>query len=339
VPVGELWDQLSIPAAGSRRRLVLADRLAVVTGRPVEHLGWALPELRDPAPDWVLWRHQPQPGCPCCDARHDGGPVLRLRPQHHYVCTRHRYWIGPPDIGQPGTPLHDDRLADIAAAQHRHRRLLTRHGSDAVFDAVLTGFLICGHVWAQIRGDITAGAWQHWTRRADVLIPPGTETQTFTASRVFAAVYPEAVSIAALIASPMWRQRAHGDTAQRREFLAQACRRLGRICDDNDPGNQAIVHWMRYDSHQPPSKPDKTFPQTREYGATRWLAPSLLSMSRTSRSAGWFARNRRGGTVILYHRHITPVRSREWAPEMDGITATITASGLTTNFGPDAPGT
>jgi hypothetical protein len=64
-----------------------------------------LPELRRPGPDWQAWRHQPQPGCPRCDARHDGGPVTRLLPHHRYVCTRHGYWIGPPDAGQPATPL------------------------------------------------------------------------------------------------------------------------------------------------------------------------------------------------------------------------------------------
>jgi hypothetical protein len=56
-------------------------------------------------PAWAAWRHQPQPRCPRCDARHDGGPVTRLLPHHHYVCSRHGYWIGPPDAGQPATPL------------------------------------------------------------------------------------------------------------------------------------------------------------------------------------------------------------------------------------------
>jgi hypothetical protein len=155
---------------------------------------------------------------------------------------------------------------------------------------------------------------------------------------VFAAVYPEAVSLAALIAAPVWRRHASGDSAQRQAFLGQACRRLGRTCDENDPGNQAIVHWMRYDSHHRPSGPEKTFPQTRDHGAMRHTPPSPLSRQRTSRSAGWFARNRRGGTVILHHRHLTPVRSRDWAPEMDGITATIAASGSTINFARDMGG-
>ena len=142
---GELWYQVSSPQPGTRRREVVPDRLAAITGRPAEHLAWALPELHDPGPDWQAWRHRPQPGCPRCDARHDGGPVTRLLPHHHYVCARHRYWIGPPDAGQPATPLGPG-LADIVQAQRRHLRLLRRYGPEAAYDAVLTGFLLCGHL-------------------------------------------------------------------------------------------------------------------------------------------------------------------------------------------------
>lgn len=37
--------------------------------------------------------------------------------------------------------------------------------------------------------------------------------------------------------------------------------------------------------------------------------------------------------MILYHRHLKPVICREWSPLMDGITATITASGSKFEFG------
>lgn len=130
----DLWQPISSPAPGTARldvlaaRLdVLADRLAALAGRPTEHLAGALLELREPPPDWSAWRHQPQPGCPRCDARHDGGAVARLLPHHRYVCTRHRYWIGPPDAGQPATALGDE-LDDVVRAQRRHLRLLSRHG-------------------------------------------------------------------------------------------------------------------------------------------------------------------------------------------------------------------
>jgi TniQ len=76
---GELAGQISVRAPGTARHATDPGRLAAITGRPAGHLGLALPELRDPGPDWQAWRHQPQPLCPRCDARHDGGPVTRLR--------------------------------------------------------------------------------------------------------------------------------------------------------------------------------------------------------------------------------------------------------------------
>jgi len=209
---GELWYQVTSPRPGTRRRDVDPGRLAAITGRPAVHLARALPELRHPGPDWQAWRHQPQPGCPRCDARHDGGPVTRLLPHHRYVCTRHQYWIGPPDAGQPATPLGPG-LAGIIQAQWRHLRLLRRYGTAATYDAVLTGFLICGHLWTDWPGE-WSGPWQRWTRRAEILIPPGAESSQFSAARIFAAAYPEAVTLASLIASPAWRRLAAGDPAQ-----------------------------------------------------------------------------------------------------------------------------
>ncbi|MDP7707488.1 MULTISPECIES: TniQ family protein [Mycobacterium] len=337
LPEGELFEHLSTntPAdqPARKRGRVVADRLAVVTGRPVEHLALALPELRDPALDWTAWRHQSQPGCPRCDARHIGGPVLRLLPHHYYVCTRHRYWIGPPDAGQPPTPLHDLVGDQIVAAQHRHNRLLARHGAAAAFDAVLTGFLLCGHLWNHGQREQTA-AVHEWERRAEWLIPPGTVTTAYSTSLLFAAVYPEAVSFAALIASPTWRHLAHGDTDEQRVFLSESCRRVGRVVPD--PGSEradAIRHWMIFDSHRPPSRPDKTFPETREYAASRPAKPNNASLARTQRGARWFAANRYGGSSILHHRHIRPVLAREWATKMDGITATISASSSLFDYG------
>lgn len=347
LPTRELWDQIAVPEpdaepavegdgtvsrrAGRRRHIVVADRLATVTGRRTEHLAQALPELRRPAPDWAAWRHQPQPGCPRCDARHDGGRVSRLLPHHAYVCTRHRYWLGPPDAGQPPTPL-DERLDDIVSAQHRHQRLIARHGPAATYDAVLTGFLICGHFWDDRQADTTR-AWWVWTERAAVLIPPGTETTTFSASRLFAAVYPEAVALAGLIASPHWRHQANGDLEQQRNVLLEASHRVGRVVKDDDPSNNAIQHWMIFDSHHPPSRPDKTFPDTRWHGATRLKFSNRQSQQRTDRGAEWFQINRRGGSSILHHRHIRAVISRDWTTPMDGIAATIAATASMIDYG------
>jgi hypothetical protein len=326
MPARELWEPISVVRTGTNRRDVLVERLAALVGRPRAHLARALPELRDPAPDWAAWRHQPQPGCPRCDARHDAGAVQHLLPHHRYVCIRHRYWIGPPDAGQRATWLEPDvpEFDDIAQAQRRHLRLLRRHGTGATFDAVLTGFLICGHLWDDHTG------WHHavdrWNSRAAALIPDSTVHRTFSASRIFAATYPEAITIASLIADPTWRRRAVGDPDQQQQILREIGERLGRP-DYQPPDNgDAIAHWIKYDARQSPSRPHTTFPQTREHGATRPVKIRPNSIDRQERSALWFSRGRRGGTVILHHRHIAPVLVRDWSRPMDGIEATIWAS-------------
>lgn len=87
-------------------------------------------------------------------------------------------------------------------------------------DAVLTGFMVCGHLWengfgAAFHPDSTLAGLLHkrslWDMRSSVFIPPGTEQQTFSASRLFAAVYPEAIDIATILSSPIWRKLAAGD--------------------------------------------------------------------------------------------------------------------------------
>ncbi|MEV4017071.1 hypothetical protein AB0J35_41915 [Nonomuraea angiospora] len=103
------------------------------------------------------------------------------------------------------------------AAQRRHLRLVHRHGWAAAYDAVLTAFMICANLWDKVvdEAEPYAGAVALnrivWNVRSYVFIPPHTERQTFSASRLFAAIYPEAISIAALIASPSWRRLAAGD--------------------------------------------------------------------------------------------------------------------------------
>ena len=77
-------------ASAGLRRVVVPERLAAITGRTVHSLAGALPELRTPQPDWAMFRHQPQPGCHHCNAKHPGGEVTRILPHHRYVCTRHR---------------------------------------------------------------------------------------------------------------------------------------------------------------------------------------------------------------------------------------------------------
>ena len=315
----QLWAQISVSEqAGTRRRRVLPDALTALTGRPRAQLGGALLELREPAPDWRMFRHEPQPGCPRCDARHPGGPLTRLLPHHRYVCLRHRYWIGPPDIPAPPTPLAG--LPEIIRAQRRHLRLLRRHGWAATYDAVLTGFLLCAHLWNRPTGPLL----DIWPRRTAALVgDPPTE---FTASRVFAAVYPEAVDLAAVLAAPSWRRRAHGDDRQRRQFLTELGRRLGGPAYQPGANSDAVAHWMSWDAPRPPATPARTYLDTRARCSNHMFAPGKANQARHERSSFWFARRPDGGNVILHHRHVSPVLIRPWSPVMDNIQGAIWAS-------------
>jgi hypothetical protein len=137
------------------------------------------------------------------------------------------------------------------------------------------------------------------------------------------------VSIAGVIASPAWRRAASGGGNQQRQFTAEIGRRLGRPGYQPPEDGDAIAHWLKYDARRPPSRPEQTFPDTRQHGAIRPTRASTRSRDRNDRSAAWFGLNRRGGSVILHHRHIRRVLIREWSPTMDGITATIFASRAT----------
>jgi len=202
------------------------------------------------------------------------------------------------------------------------------HGPAATYDAVLTGFVVCGHLWADGRNDYS-GVARAWSRRADVLIPAGTELTTFSASRLYAAVYPKAVRLAGLIASPTWRHRAAGDADAQRQFTTEVARRLHRPHHHPAPGGDAVAHWMIFDGWRPPSRPDTTLPDTRQHGAIHPPKVPEHSVERHIRSASWFALTRCGGGAILHHRHIRSVLNREWSPKMDGIAGTIWASQTT----------
>ena len=146
LPLRELWEPISVPRprsrrtssgpAGGRNRPPNASTSSARcpscipprTGRRCAMSPDRLPTLRRTTPR--------RPGDPPTAA-----PPLRR--------TCHRYWIGPPDIDQPATGLGG--LDDIVGAQRHHLRLLRRHGPAAAYDAVLTGFLFCGHLWAERR--------------------------------------------------------------------------------------------------------------------------------------------------------------------------------------------
>ena len=309
---GDLWLKATSPIApGDRRRTLDPARMAVLTGRPVEYLAGALPQLRASEPDWRVFRHRPQTGCVRCDARHPGGRILRVLPHHRYVCLRHNHWIGPPDLDRPSFSL--DRFPAITHAQHKHHRLVRQRGFIAAYDAVLTGFLLCAGVWnnPERHRCKTADIWDH---RARLLVPKGDESTRFSASRMFAAIYPEAVAVAAIIASPTWRNLAHGTPGQREIFGHEIIRLLGLPYDPE--ARRGIEHWANIDSHYPPAEPPKTVIDTRWHQSPNAPGHGQSEVRRHNKSAHWFAMNREGGRAILFHQHIRPVVLRPHAPDM-----------------------
>jgi hypothetical protein len=101
------------------------------------------------------------------------------------------------------------------------------------------------------------GAWRQWTQRIDVLIPAGTETKTFSVSRLFPAIYPEAIKIAALFGSLHWRRLAAGDPSEQQRFATAIGQRLGQPGYRPMAVNDPIAHWIEQDCWQPPSLPTR----------------------------------------------------------------------------------
>ncbi|MGW1223941.1 hypothetical protein [Streptomyces sp. ms115] len=294
-------------ASGGMRRVVVPERLAAITGRTAHSLAGALPELRTPQPNWAMFRHQPQPGCHHCNAKHPGGEVIRILPHHRYVCTRHQLWLCPSDADGHTTPL--DALPEIIHAQRRHLRIVQRYGWAVTYDAVLTGILICGQLWSLPENE-NGEAWHEWIRRSNILIPPGTAEATFSVARLCAAVYPEAVALASLFASPHWRRRAERTALDRHLFNAEIAKRLrhpGYGQHENDP----ISHWANMTAKRPPLTPIRIHDQKHHL---RKPAQRTATQRAQQRHAHAFDPYHRAGDALTAHRHLATVFRRAWHP-------------------------
>ncbi|MFY1673950.1 TniQ family protein [Plantactinospora sp. WMMB334] len=260
-------------------------RLAAITGYQPVGLAWALPELRLPPADWRSLRHLAQRACPRCTARHEGGQVRQLFAHDEYLCTRHGYWIGPPD------GIHDDpplslaaRLPELVAAQHRLRRATRRHGWAATFDATVSATRICL--------DLRFSAphhplWRRWEQRLHLLMPGGYRRSLF-----MAAIFPEVTALAAVIASPTGRAvTAQQRPVEFRPFL-DACAHALDCRGTADAITDATMTWANARAARSRMEPAAIYPDTIHHhdGSPRVTEKQVLAEERIAHR---FARDRR----------------------------------------------
>jgi hypothetical protein len=129
--------------------------------------------------------------------------------------------------------------------------------------------------------------------------------------------------------SDYWRRLAAGDPDGQRRFAAEIGRRLGQPDYQPKITQDPIAHWIDDDCWRPPSLPPTTYRTRPGFGNPTITKPNQHSLDRHHRSAHWFARNRRGGRVILYHRHVGSVLARDWSRKMEQFVGTVEASAET----------
>lgn len=305
----ELWTWVSTPGdTGAKARTIVGERLAEATGYSLDRLAKALPEL-SPSTDWLLLRDTPQPACPRCTARHRGGHVIRLFAHHEYACRRHGYWLGPPDVGQDHNLRHLADLPEILTTQRKHHRLVRAYGPIPVFDAIIHAFKICAVLWKN-GPEETYGysRWWQWDRRLDRLIPRTDSRKMFSHSRCYAAIYPEAVAIAGLLASPTWRAKGTApfgdpDTDDRWDLCEQFGLRLGLPEYYPEDEKHPLHLWADNHAAEPYMTPT-TFPERRlknTDGAPP--APSTWALRKHHQAARYFAKKRYAANTLIYHQH------------------------------------
>jgi hypothetical protein len=176
---------------------------------------------------------------------------------HQYLCARHGYWLGVPDPTQdePPSPLAA-QFPELAAAQRRHRRLVTRYGWKATFSAVVAATGIC----LDLRfSNADPHLWRRWETRLDQLIP--TKKRDYSRSRFLAVIYPEMIELAVVIACPTWRvMAASSGIDARQQFLDVAARRLGTSGWSADDPTHPAVSWAHTRASTPFAEPASTYP-------------------------------------------------------------------------------
>jgi hypothetical protein len=214
-------------------------RLAVIGGQPLDRLTRALPALGPPA--LPPRPHHRLAACRRCMASRGVTCLVVIRDQaHRHLCVRHGLWL------RTTTQVEVTRAPEVACAQRRHARLARRGDPDRVATAHAAAHVIVldwyGGRWHR---DLT----DRWQARLHALgVDPRSPTLLPWADYLDAAVYPEAVALTSLLASPTWR--AHVATA---EFYKEAGRRLG-IAYPRTSASDPLARWAWRTLHDPDSE-------------------------------------------------------------------------------------
>lgn len=250
LPVDRLREHLRDPNHRPGTGPVLPARLAAAVGHPVEALRRTLPELHDRTksgwdyPGHLLDRFHdvPRPACgACAAARGITRPVNHWAPAHRTVCLRHQRWTGP-TVRHLTDQCHLAGVPEVLTAARRHRNLVRRHGHLRLTAAYRDAEGITLQ-WAQRRE-----FGRHRDRRLDVLAP-GQHIVFLRDPVIHAAIYPDTVALASLLASPHWLTAAASpDGGERQRFLAEAARRLDLPEYTPYGFHEPLHHWARLDA-------------------------------------------------------------------------------------------
>ena len=200
---------------------VTAEKLAAITGYPARTLRYAMLELCTaddlavmhvagrpcPGPTgWDRWwpHNRTRYACGHCAAQRGvtsrGSTHPELWTTHEdAVCLRHRRWLGT---------LHQDAqpdltyLPEILTANRQHRRMIKIYGREQVRTATIDAVPIC-RGWNEPLWDSSPVY-----RRVQVFKSQGHETHLIDNATFDAAIYPQAVALTRLFASPYWRHQA-----------------------------------------------------------------------------------------------------------------------------------
>ena len=202
---------------GTTRTRPDIERLAAATGKSRLVLQHALPEL-DPH------RLRPQLGCSrlacrfCAAARGISSPVTCWAMGYPDVCLRHRRWTGP-TVLDVGKQRDLSRVPEVLAAAKRHYVLLREHGPLRAHRAFQDALEVTLE-W------VRRGWWgRHRDRRLWQL--SAGSVVLIRDPVLHAALYPETVRLACILASPYWvRVAVSAGQGDQGRFYAEVARRL-----------------------------------------------------------------------------------------------------------------